>query len=77
MLVEFYDQFLGDGGIVIEHGLESKQAPWRFWPGGWHAGQGWWEDVGVDYSLEVKGGGVDVGMVGVDSGVGVGVGGGS
>ena len=50
VLVDFYDDFLGDGEPAA---FESEaQEPWLFWPGGWHAGRGWWDDGGVNYSLE-------------------------
>jgi hypothetical protein len=43
-------QFIGDGREAsVEH---HAQAGWLFWPGGWHAGQGWWADSGIEYTLE-------------------------
>lgn len=43
-------QFIGGGREAsTEH---HAQAGWLFWPGGWHAGQGWWADSDVEYTLE-------------------------
>lgn len=48
MLVDFYEDFAGEGG----DGVVDTREPWLFWPGGWHAKNGWWDDDGLNYSLE-------------------------
>jgi hypothetical protein len=50
VLVAWYDEFQGGGRAASEQ--HHAQAPWLFWPGGWHAGQGWWADAEVEYTLE-------------------------
>lgn len=56
VLIAWYDEAVGGGGggraAAQSAAPHRAQAPWLFWPGGWHGGAGWRVDAEVAYSLE-------------------------